>query len=130
MFTCPGGRRYRTSYRWDDTWVRVPLGLPGARVVLRRLHAGVPAGHLGHLESILAGEPTTEAEVADNGDGIPPEQRDDVFYLGERGADSDGDGIGLYLASRLVQTCGSGVSVGGSPVAGAAFQVELPTRSR
>jgi signal transduction histidine kinase len=42
-----------------------------------------------------------ETVVADDGRGILPDVRADCFDLGERGEDSEGDGLGLYLVSRL-----------------------------
>lgn len=52
---------------------------------------------------------TTEVEpayvevcIADNGPGVPDEQKESIFEKGEKGTDSDGSGIGLYLAETLV----------------------------
>lgn len=40
--------------------------------------------------------------VADNGPGIPDKQKDNVFGKGQKGPESSGTGIGLYLVHRLV----------------------------
>lgn len=64
--------------------------------------------------------------VSDNGRGIPEEVRDTCFELGERSIDSDGDGIGLYLVSRLAGVYGGSVEVGESREGGAEFDIRLP----
>lgn len=68
-----------------------------------------------------------EVVVADDGQGIPEELRDRVFELGDRGAGSDGDGIGLYLVLRLAELYGGGVTLEDSPAGGAQFRIRLPT---
>ena len=71
-------------------------------------------------------EEMAEVVVSDTGRGIPPGDRERLFELGEQGADSDGDGIGLYLVSRLATLYGGGVDVADSPAGGALFRVRLP----
>lgn len=68
-------------------------------------------------------------EVADDGVGIPPEDRERCLELGEQGLESDGDGIGLYLVSRLTSLYGGDVAVDESASGGAKFTVRLPTTS-
>jgi PAS domain S-box-containing protein len=77
--------------------------------------------------------------VADNGPGVPDEQKEEIFGKGERGLRSDGTGIGLYLVNHLVQSYGGDVRVedseqhnsldqtGTDSSGGAVFIVELPT---
>lgn len=65
--------------------------------------------------------------VADDGRGVPDDVRDSIFELGERSADSDGDGIGLYLVSRLADLYGGSVDLEASSNGGARFRVRLPT---
>ncbi len=71
-------------------------------------------------------EAHVEVVVEDNGRGIDPDRRERCFELGEQGPDSDGDGIGLYLVSRLAEVYGGTVSVDDSPSGGARFRVRLP----
>lgn len=68
-------------------------------------------------------------DIADNGKGIPPERRESCFELGEQGPDSDGDGIGLYLVSRLAEVYGGSVEVDESWAGGARFSIILPAYS-
>jgi PAS domain S-box-containing protein len=65
--------------------------------------------------------------IADNGPGIPDDQKSDIFGKGDQGADSSGTGIGLYLVHTLVSQYGGHVTVEDSDIGGARFVVELPT---
>ena len=67
-----------------------------------------------------------EIVVADDGDGISEEVRDSIFELGEKGPESGGDGLGLYLVSRLTDVYSGSVSVDESRDGGARFVVTLP----
>ena len=69
---------------------------------------------------------SVEIVVADNGTGIPPDVSERCFELGEGGPESDGDGIGLYLVSRLAEVYGGAVELGRSPAGGAQFTVSIP----
>lgn len=63
--------------------------------------------------------------VADSGPGIPEDQRPSVFDPGTRGPDSTGEGIGLYVARRLMLRCGGYLHLDESWLAGAAFVVGI-----
>lgn len=69
---------------------------------------------------------TVETIVADSGSGIPETYREEFFELGEQGEGSDGDGLGLYLVSRLADVYGGEVTLDDAPEGGARFRVELP----
>lgn len=64
--------------------------------------------------------------IADNGPGIPDSQKDNIFVKGEKGLDSTGSGIGLYLVETLVDQYDGSVSVGDNDPEGTVFTVELP----
>ena len=81
-----------------------------------------------------------EVRIADNGPGVPDEQKEEIFGRGEKGLESSGAGIGLYLVESLVDNYGGDVWVedraGGGPTdgrrqtddsaSGAVFVVSLP----
>lgn len=64
--------------------------------------------------------------VSDNGRGIDPARRSEVFDLYDRGDDPGSHGIGLATTHRLVQAHGGRVGVADSPAGGAAVWFELP----
>lgn len=70
---------------------------------------------------------TIEISIADNGPGIPETQQDEIFAKGERGLESTGTGIGLYLADTLVDGYGGTIEVTDNEPRGAVFTVCLPT---
>ncbi|WP_436347194.1 sensor histidine kinase [Natronorubrum sp. FCH18a] len=68
---------------------------------------------------------TVRVRISDNGSGVPPDQRDVVFGRGERGLESEGSGIGLYLVDTLVTQYGGDVWIESNEAGGAVFVVEL-----
>jgi PAS domain S-box-containing protein len=64
--------------------------------------------------------------VADNGPGVPESQREAIFGKGEKGLDSPGTGIGLYLAHTLVEQYGGEIRVEDNDPEGAVFILTLP----
>lgn len=69
---------------------------------------------------------TVAVRVADNGPGVPDDRKEEIFGKGERGLDSEGAGIGLYLVQSLVDIYGGDVRVEDNDPEGAVFVVELP----
>jgi signal transduction histidine kinase len=65
-------------------------------------------------------------QIADNGPGVPDEQKNAIFGRGEKGLESEGTGIGLYLVETLVEDYGGDVWVDDADSGGAVFSVELP----
>ncbi|NLV15081.1 sensor histidine kinase [Haloarcula argentinensis] len=64
--------------------------------------------------------------VADNGPGIPDEQKRMVFERGEKRPDSAGTGVGLYLVRTLVDAYGGDVWVEDNEPRGAVVGLTLP----
>lgn len=69
--------------------------------------------------------------VEDTGIGIPPEKQEtvfSVFYQADMTAtrEHQGVGLGLTIASRLVDRMGGGISLKSEPGVGSTFTVELP----
>jgi PAS domain S-box-containing protein len=87
---------------------------------------------------VVSVEATDEAvvvRVADDGPGVPDDRKDEVFGRGEKGLESPGSGIGLYLVDTLVEGYGGDVwvedreeprSAGDADPQGAVFVVRLP----
>jgi PAS domain S-box-containing protein len=79
-----------------------------------------------HVDVRVATTPeTVEVRIADNGPGVPPDRREELFGRGEKGLDSDGTGVGLYLVERLTNAYGGSVTVEDNDPEGAVFVVRL-----
>ncbi|UWG48991.1 Signal transduction histidine kinase, contains PAS domain [Halanaeroarchaeum sp. HSR-CO] len=65
--------------------------------------------------------------VADDGPGIPDGKRAQIFSQAEKGLESGGTGMGLFLVHSLVETYGGSVWIEDNDPQGAIFGVELVT---
>jgi two-component sensor histidine kinase len=68
---------------------------------------------------------TVRVRIADNGPGIPDSRKEQIFGKGDKGLDSPGTGIGLYLVHTLTAQFGGEVRVEDNEPKGAVFVVEL-----
>jgi signal transduction histidine kinase len=74
---------------------------------------------------------TVEISVADTGVGIPPEERAQVFekfFRGKRAKelDTNGNGLGLYLAKEILEQVGGSIVCDSAPGRGTIFTITLP----
>jgi signal transduction histidine kinase len=81
--------------------------------------------------SVRRSDGHAELDVADDGPGVPPDQRARVFErfvrLDDARARADGGaGLGLAIVAEVVAAHGGTVDVVGSPMGGALFRVRLP----
>ena len=69
-----------------------------------------------------------EVRIDDDGPGIDPLEREEVFTLGKRGSSAlaPGSGIGLAIVRLMVERIGGEVDVTGSRLGGAQFRIRLP----
>lgn len=118
--------------------VDAPVTLRGSPTLLRALLQNLVANSVkfGHAAGI---PPEVELRahrvsggwritVDDNGPGIPPDSRERVFDLMDRGAaqTAEGLGIGLSTCRRVVEAHGGRIGIGDSPLGGARVWVVLP----
>ena len=75
--------------------------------------------------SVEEREETVEVRVADNGPGVPDNQKSTIFGKGEKGLGSSGTGLGLYLVKTLMESYDGAVWVEDNEPEGAVFVVEL-----
>lgn len=82
------------------------------------------------LPEVVVSASTTEdavtVRIADDGPGIPDDRKSEVFGRDEKGLESSGSGVGLYLVDRLVEEFGGSVHVEDNDPRGAVVVVELP----
>jgi signal transduction histidine kinase len=90
-----------------------------------------PAPVLRVQSSILAG--SYAVEIADNGPGVPTEERKLIFEKFSRGkrspADTRGAGLGLAISRQLVERMNGTLELVEGPLCGACFRVQLPLRA-
>ena len=134
------------SVRTGDATLSVESPLPqasGDRERLERLfenlfrnaveHAGPdPAVRIGRIESDSADSDTDGPEsgtdelsgfyVADDGPGVPPDRRGDLFESGVS-TDNDGTGLGLAISARIIRSHGWQIRLGNGRTSGARFEV-------
>jgi PAS domain S-box-containing protein len=65
--------------------------------------------------------------VADDGPGVPEDQRESIFGRERKSLESPGTGMGLYVVDTLVDQYGGEVWVEDAELGGSVFHVELPT---
>ncbi|MFC7071898.1 PAS domain S-box protein [Halovenus rubra] len=65
-------------------------------------------------------------DIADNGPGISDSRKETVFGRGEKGLDSPGTGIGLYLVDTLITQYGGDIEIRDNDPQGSLFSVTLP----
>ncbi|WP_148416212.1 PAS domain-containing sensor histidine kinase [Haloferax sp. KTX1] len=69
---------------------------------------------------------TARIRIADDGSGIPDARKSVVFGKGEKGLESTGTGLGLYLVNQLVDSFGGEVHFEDNDPVGAVAVVSIP----
>jgi len=72
------------------------------------------------------GEKTATVRVADNGPGIPDDEKREVFKQGTTGRTSGSVGFGLYYVEQMVSEYGGEIHVEDNEPEGSVFVMELP----
>jgi len=70
-------------------------------------------------------EESATVHIADNGPGVPSGIRDSLFEDGQKGINSSGTGMGLYLTKTLLDQYDGAIQVTENDPTGAEFHVEL-----
>jgi signal transduction histidine kinase len=131
---------HKLEDRYDEVTVTVDYdgGLAGTTVVanelLHSVFANVLSNAVSHNDSdeprvaVSAERDGTRVRVriADDGPGIPDDQKRAVFEKDVSGLDSDGTGIGLFLVRDLVTRYGGSVQAVDNDPGGTVFVIDLP----
>lgn len=87
----------------------------------------------GHVTLALAVSPgkAYTIEISDNGIGIPKEAQSHIFERffradNARTVISDGNGMGLYLVKKILESCGGAIRFTSEPGQGTTFYVTIP----
>jgi signal transduction histidine kinase len=135
--SCADGFVSVAAQREIDVLVDVPQRLPAVAdeekivSVVSNLVANAirHARHGGVVRCSLSAPPgRLVLEVADDGPGVPPDQRATIFERYRRGSRSSGTGLGLAIVGEIAGLHGGSVVVGDAPEGGALFTVEMPLR--
>jgi signal transduction histidine kinase len=97
--------------------------LKNAREALEAAGAKVTAPEVSI--SLIAGAQGITLSVADNGPGLPPRARDNLFVAFEGSARAGGTGLGLAIAREIAEAHGGQISFVDQPV-GTRFDLFLP----
>jgi signal transduction histidine kinase len=65
-------------------------------------------------------------EIADNGPGIPPSIKKDLFRFGVTYGKTHGTGLGLFITKQIVESHGGTISYSTAPEGGSIFLLTLP----
>jgi signal transduction histidine kinase len=124
--------------RYPEATFEEPSSYPDVTVVGNTLLSSVFTNLLNNaVQHNDTDDPTVEVEatatdevlrvrIADDGPGIPDRQKERIFGRGERGLDSGGSGLGLYLVERLLEDFGGSITVSDNEPRGSVFEIELP----
>jgi len=99
------------------------------RVLANLVHNAVrhsPKGTPITISAQLTAPETIEVSVTDQGPGISPTRRDEIFTLFVRRAGDAGAGLGLTIAKTFVEAHGQRIWVDDAPGGGARFCFTLP----
>jgi signal transduction histidine kinase len=84
-------------------------------------------GVLGRIDvSIIEEEARIVITVSDNGPGLPPRARDNLFVAFEGSARAGGTGLGLAIARELTEANGGSIRLKASGTEGTQFELTLP----
>lgn len=120
-----------------------PLGTVRAdRVLLGQVVQNLLVNALTHVTDgvapqvrvdVVRDDDAATLRVADNGPGVPPEERERVIEPFERGDGARGragTGLGLAICQRVAEHHGGRLVIGDAPEGGAEFSVVLPEHPR
>lgn len=118
------GELAQTAVRGDPTSLQVML----RNLVDNAVRYTQPGGTV----TVSAGQDAMGAwlEVADNGPGVPPEERSTIFNRFHRGAaeqanDTTGSGLGLSIVQRITQLHGATIELGDGLQGGLAVRIRF-----
>jgi len=123
--------------RYENVTVRTRGTIPAVTVAANEMLPAVFKNILNNAvqhndrddpEVIVSASQTADritVKFADNGPGIPEERRDSLFGKGEKGLESDGTGLGLYLVDTLISQYGGEVWIEDNEPTGVVVCVEL-----
>ncbi|HXY99798.1 MAG TPA: HAMP domain-containing sensor histidine kinase [Stellaceae bacterium] len=96
------------------------------RVILNLARNAIEAGARRVSVSARSEAEATVVEVSDDGPGLPPKARDNLFRPFAGSARPGGTGLGLAIAREILRAHGGDITLGDSSAAGTTFCLRLP----
>lgn len=118
-----------------DLHVEQPVTLPLRREAFKRSISNIliNAARYAHHVAVRAGEHRGAVEITidDDGPGVPPEKREEVFRPfyridGSRNPDTGGTGLGLTIARDIVRGHGGDLTLEDAPTGGLRARIRVP----
>jgi signal transduction histidine kinase len=100
------------------------------RVLLNLARNAVEAGAHRLRCTAARGGGVVKIEISDDGPGLPPKARDNLFRPFFGSARPGGSGLGLAIARELMRAHGGELVLASSAASGTVFRLTLPTRTR
>ena len=133
-----GGTEADPQSRADGPAVnRLPAGLEVEadrdqlyRVFSNLLRNAVEAGATRVEVAAEPGEARLAISLVDDGPGLPPRARDNIFQPFSGTVKQGGTGLGLAIARDLVRAHGGDITLLGTDASGTAFRIDLPRRAQ
>ena len=96
------------------------------RVLLNLVHNAIEADARQLRFTAVAADGVAEVEIADNGPGLPPRARENLFRPFFGSARPGGSGLGLAIARELMRAQGGDLALVSSTGAGTVFRLTIP----
>jgi signal transduction histidine kinase len=73
---------------------------------------------------------TATLEIADNGIGIPNDQKSKIFDMFYRATEQgEGSGLGLYIVKEMLEKLGGDITIDSEPGQGTRITLSIPNRA-
>lgn len=108
---------------WDETRISHVL----REIIANAIRFSPRGGHV-QVRAVREGR-AVRVEVADEGIGVPEDERETIFDYGTRAANTasfGGVGLGLYVAREIIVRHGGAIGVAPAPGGGSIFWFTLP----
>lgn len=129
--------------KWSEKSIQFDMELPikmyyGSEQLLGQVWSNIIGNAIKHSEKngiieirIEDEQSAISVEIADHGEGMTPDVMKHVFekfYQGDASRKTEGNGLGLPLAKRIIDICGGEICVQSEVGKGSVFTVRLPIK--
>lgn len=130
---CASAAHLREEVRVRATLADAPILVAITPQLLRRLVDNIVRNAVvaaAHMVTVEVDAERAAVIVADDGPGIPPERRNDIFRRFVRDESKSGAGLGLAIAAAIAGASGASISVGERAGGGSVFTITFAAVDR